>query len=393
MKKKEMKEGMLSVLVDSSSKKAQLQSNGTAVIVGASLSGLMTGIALAQAGLKVTILERVSAECRSGSVLQVDSGERDLLPTVVFLRRLASGGMRSAEAWSSIESRLRIEAEKNPFINLRFDTRIQTVDQDNESAWVITDKGETFKGDVLVGADGHRSTVRRHVAPNKPDAAFAGYMIWVAIVEEQFIPAQYRPGPDPGLAMPDGIGDFLLGTIIPGADGSSVIGKRRLGWAWYDNTQNDLLWRLGCVQDSVVQHTLNARDIPEHTLRQLAKKAAERWSQPWLAAINQSITTRNLIGTPVAEYLPDVLVKERIALVGDAAHLPTPLTASGFNASLIDAATLADCLANGIEGDAVANAFLQYQARRLKDARHIVQAGQNFSRSFGRLSHKQSITA
>jgi ribulose 1,5-bisphosphate synthetase/thiazole synthase len=32
--------------------------NGSAVVVGASLSGLMTGIALSQAGLRVTIIEK-----------------------------------------------------------------------------------------------------------------------------------------------------------------------------------------------------------------------------------------------------------------------------------------------------------------------------------------------
>ncbi len=211
---------------------------GTALIVGASFSGLMTGIALARAGLKVTILERVSAERRSGAVLQVDSGEMDLSTTAKFLRKLASGGMRSAEAWSSIEARLRKEVDANPRINLRFDTRIQTVDQDNEAAWVITDKGETIRGDILIGADGHRSTVRRHVAPHKSNATFAGYLIWVAIVEEQCIPEEYRPGPNPGLAMPNGKGNFSLGSVIAGEDGSSTVGQRRLGWAWYDNTQN-----------------------------------------------------------------------------------------------------------------------------------------------------------
>ena len=64
-----MKEGIVSELVNGSFRKAEQQSNCTAVIVGASLSGLMTGIALAQAGLNVTILERVSAERRSGAVL------------------------------------------------------------------------------------------------------------------------------------------------------------------------------------------------------------------------------------------------------------------------------------------------------------------------------------
>lgn len=357
---------------------------GTVIIIGASLSGLMSGIALARTGFNVTILERVSVERRSGAVLQVDSGERDVLPMAVFLRKLASGGMKSAEAWSSIEARLRKEVEANPHIKLRFDTRIQTVGQNDETAWVITDKGETFRGDILIGADGHRSTVRRHIAPQKPNATFAGYSIWLAIVEEQNIPEQYRPGPNPGLAMPNGIGDFLLGSVIAGADGSSTIGQRRLGWAWYDNTQNDLLRHLGCVKGNVVQHSLGASDIPEGTLKELAEKANQRWAQPWLAAIQHSIQARNLIATPIAEYVPDVLVKGRIVIVGDAAHLPTPLTASGFNASLIDAATLAGCVAKGIYGTQATNALLEYQSRRLNEARQIVEAGQSFSRSFGR---------
>jgi 2-polyprenyl-6-methoxyphenol hydroxylase-like FAD-dependent oxidoreductase len=58
----------------------------------------------------------------------------------------------------------------------------------------------------------------------------------------------------------------------------------------------------------------------------------------------------------------------------------------------MDAATLADCFANGIEGDAAANALLEYQSRRLKEARRIVQARQTFSRSFGRSFIKEAVT-
>ncbi|MCA1040691.1 FAD-dependent monooxygenase [Bacillus infantis] len=357
----------------------------SAVIVGASLSGLMTGIALSQAGMNVTVLERVGAKPRSGAVLQVDSGEIDQTETAKLLRKLASGGIRSAEAWSSIQFRLRREAEADPKIDLRYDTRVQTVNQDNDSAWVVTEKGETFRGDILIGADGHKSTVRRIVAPHKPNAAFAGYMIWISIVDEKDIPGKSRPSLNaPKFSMPDGIGDFLLGTIIAGSDGSTALGERRLGWAWYDNTQNDLLRGLGCVEGSIVRHSLNAADVPEHTLIELADKASVRWDQPWLDAILHSIQSRNFIGTPIAEYVPDILVKGRIAIVGDAAHLPTPLTASGFNASLQDAATLAECVGKGIEGAAAANALLKYESLRLKHARQIVQSGISFSKSFGR---------
>ncbi|MEH7438258.1 NAD(P)/FAD-dependent oxidoreductase [Neobacillus drentensis] len=344
----------------------------------------MAGIALARAGLNVTILERAGAKPRSGAVLQVDSGDVDRTITAKFLRKLASGGIKSVEAWSSVQSRLRAEAEADPRIDLLYDTRVQTVNQDDDSAWIVTDKGETFRGDILIGADGHRSTVRRNVAPHKPDATFAGYLIWVAIVDENDIPEEHRPSRNaPMTTMPEGIGDFLLGSIVAGTDGSRALGHRRLGWAWYDNTRNDMLRRLGCVEGNVVRHSLNAPDIPEQTLIELAEQASVRWTQPWLDATLHSIQTRNLTGIPIAEYVPDKLVKGRIAIVGDAAHLPTPLTASGFNASLQDAATLADCVAKGIQGTAAGEALLEYESRRLKNVRQIVQSGQSFSRSFG----------
>jgi heterodisulfide reductase subunit A-like polyferredoxin len=73
-RKNVMRKGSRNVLINASITK---EANGSAIIVGASLSGLMTGIALSRAGVQVTILERAGAKPRSGAVLQVDSGEID----------------------------------------------------------------------------------------------------------------------------------------------------------------------------------------------------------------------------------------------------------------------------------------------------------------------------
>jgi 2-polyprenyl-6-methoxyphenol hydroxylase-like FAD-dependent oxidoreductase len=358
---------------------------GTAIVVGASLAGLMASLALARAGLRVTLVERGSARPRSGAVLQVDSGDVDQTATARALRQLASGGLRSAEAWSSIEARLRAAVRATPRIEVRYDTPIQTVAQDQEAAWVVTATGELLRGDLVVGADGYRSTVRQHVAPHKPDATFAGYLIWVAVLDELDLPARYRPSLHaPAVSMPNGIGDFLLGTIIAGADGSRALGQRRLGWAWYDNTRNDLLRRQGCVVGNVVQHSLTGPNIPEQTLTELHAQAAARWPQPWRAATQHCIQTRTLTGLPIAEYVPDRLVNGRLALVGDAGHVLTPITASGFNASLQDAATLAECVAAGAGATATTDALRAYEARRLPLVQRLVQGGQSFSQSFGR---------
>lgn len=356
-----------------------------AIIVGASLSGLMSGIALAHAGWKVIILERAGSKPRSGACLQVDSGEFDRSNTAKVLRNIASSGLRSVEAWSSVQSRLRAEIEKNPRIELRYDTRVETVGQDSTAAWAITDKKEMIRGEFLIGADGHRSRVRSIVAPKRANAIFAGYMIWVAIIEEKDIRQTHRPAFNaPSVQMPNGMGDFLLGSIIAGTDGSHALGDRRLGWAWYDNTRNELLRQTGCVKGHIVQHSLNAPNVPESTFAQLSRQAVDRWPQPWLATTLHSLKTRNITGIPIAEYVPDQLVNGRIAIVGDAAHVLTPLTASGFNNSLQDAATIADCLEKAVEGTGIEEAFLEYERLRLNHVRHAVQSGQAFSRSFGR---------
>jgi 2-polyprenyl-6-methoxyphenol hydroxylase-like FAD-dependent oxidoreductase len=360
------------------------QTTGTAIVVGASLAGLMASLSLARAGLHVTLLERGSANPPSGALLQVDGGDEDRTGTAKALRQLASGGLRAVEAWSAVHGRLSAEVRATPTIEVRYNTRIEAIDQDPDAAWVVTETGEMVRGDIVIGADGYRSTVRRHVAPHRPDATFTGYLIWVGLIDEQDIPAKYRPGRNPSLAMPQGLGDFLLGSVIAGRDGSHEMGHRRLGWAWYDNTRNDLLRRLGCVAGDVVQHSLTGPNIPEQTLQELSKQAAARWPQPWLAATQHSIQTRNLIGLPIAEYVPNQLVNGRLALVGDAGHVLTPLTATGFNASLQDAAALAECVAQGIQGPTAAAALLDYEARRLSVVRRLVQGGQSFSRSFGR---------
>jgi len=53
------------------------------------------------------------------------------------------------------------------------------------------------------------------------------------------------------------------------------------------------------------------------------------------------VTHGQVFGTPVAEYLLPRLVRERVALAGEAAHVASPMTGAEFQNALLDVASLA----------------------------------------------------
>lgn len=96
-----------------------------------------------------------------------------------------------------------------------------------------------------------------------------------------------------------------------------------------------------------------------------------------------AIKERSLIGAPVNEYLPTVLTKGRIAIIGDAAHTMSPMTGAGFNDSLDDTVAIMDSIKHNPHS--IKDALDEYQTRRLDVVRQDVLGGQGFNRSFGRL--------
>ena len=354
---------------------------GTAIIIGSSLSGLMTGISLAREGIHVTMIEKSKEGERTGAGLQVDGSAFEQSTTARLLRKLASGGKSSIQLWTNIEARLRKEAKADSLIELEYGLRVEEIGQSEETVWVKTEDGKVLHADILIGADGHYSMVRGHIAPHKPDAEFAGYIVWISSIDEEDLPIEQRPDRNlPQVSMLGSYDGFMFGSIMEQEEKNS----RRIGCTWYDNTHNDVLRELGCVKDGIVHHSLIGEDIPEDTLQQLMSNASDRWPAPWSFAILHAIETRNIIGIPIKEYIPDYLVKDRIALIGDAAHVPAPITASGFNASLDDAVELGKCAAKGVTGKAGIKALKKYESGRLKKVRRIVESGNSFSQSFGR---------
>ncbi|MCM8608639.1 MULTISPECIES: FAD-dependent monooxygenase [Lactiplantibacillus] len=354
----------------------------TAIVVGGSLAGMMMALALAKSGVKVTVLERHSTNERRGAVLSVHSGAINQSALAHELRAIAAGDGRGIESWRMIHQRLQSEAHNTPNIDVHFNESVQDVGENRTYAYAQTNQAK-YQADILVGADGGSSLVRKYVNPQQPNAIFAGYQLWVAIVEEELVPKNLWPGKRySDFQEFDGADDdFLFAMIVPGMDGSREVGHRQIGLAWYDNGSNDVLYQSGAVQNNHVLHTLNTRSIPQEIRMQLIGRAQKYFPPLFAKAIQVAIEREYLVATPISEYVASKMSRGRVTIVGDAAHALTPMTGKGFNSSLDDAATLGGLISKYDD----ANQLLQkFEDLRMPIDTEIVRSGQSFSQSYGR---------
>jgi 2-polyprenyl-6-methoxyphenol hydroxylase-like FAD-dependent oxidoreductase len=359
-----------------------------AIVVGGSLSGLCAALALAADGAEVVLFERDRELGASGAGLGV---ERSLLGQVTGASPFGAADTaalpvitsnRDSTAWMLIYQWLRDLIDRRQRITLHHDIEVTHVRAEASGATVFTTAGPSV-ADLVVGADGYRSIVRRNVAPDQPDAAFAGYMLWRGMVEEADLPAETpRPNRAPQVGVEWKGAYRLVAYYVPGADGSIEPGHRRISWAWYDPFQDELLRKTGAVDGGTVRHSIVPSAIPADLTETLQDRARELWPDPWRSAVQAGLRAGRCFGTPIAEYVPTRLVAGHAALVGDAAHVSSPMTGSGLHYALLDVLSLRQALAGIAHGGKVAPALAQFEHARLADDRQLALYGQRWSRDY-----------
>jgi 2-polyprenyl-6-methoxyphenol hydroxylase-like FAD-dependent oxidoreductase len=358
-----------------------------AIVVGGSLSGLCAALALAADGAEVVLFERDAKLGAGGAGLGID---RSLLGQVTNASPYGTTDIaalsvvtsnRESTAWALIYQWLLDLIDRRHSITLQHGIEVTQVQAVAGGATVFTAAG-CFTADLVVGADGYRSVVRRSVAPDHPDAGFAGYMLWRGLVEENNLPsAAPRPSRVPRVGVEWKGAYRLVAYYVPGPDGSIEPGHRRISWAWYDPYQTELLRQTRAVEDGTVRHSILPSAISADLNENLRARAQELWSEPWRSAVQVGLNTGRCFGTPIAEYVPTRLVAGSAALVGDAAHVSSPMTGSGFHYALLDVLSLRRSLtevANGV----VAPALVRFERARLADDRQLALYGQQWSRDY-----------
>jgi 2-polyprenyl-6-methoxyphenol hydroxylase-like FAD-dependent oxidoreductase len=230
--------------------------------------------------------------------------------------------------------------------------------------------GTRVAGDLLVGADGVHSTVRSIILPGV-EPRYAGYVAWRGILEESDLPpAMHRQVFEHfSFGLPEG--ELIIALPMPGRDADTRPGHRRYHWVWFRPLDLERGVRDLCTDASGKCHGVSIPPplIRPEVLEEVKAHAAAVLAPQLAFAVAH---TRRLLLQPIFDLDSPRIVVGRAVLLGDAAFAARPHVGAGVTKAALDAAGLADALADG-DIDA---GLARYDRERCAAGRTLVARGQ-----------------
>lgn len=232
--------------------------------------------------------------------------------------------------------------------------------------------GRTADGDLLVGADGIRSNVRRLLLGEVPPL-YAGYVAWRGLVAERAMPEPARTQlfAHFGFCLPPG--EQILGYPIIGDNDELRVGHRRYNFVWY-RPADETTALPGLLTDAT-GHTHTA-SIPPPLIRPAVMDAMRNAAAELLApAFAQVVAATPLpFLQPIYDFESPRLAFPRAVLLGDAAFVARPHLGAGVTKAAEDAACLATAMAAEPGMD---EALARYEAERRTAGQNVVRRGRH----------------
>ncbi|KAF4966825.1 hypothetical protein FSARC_5540 [Fusarium sarcochroum] len=237
--------------------------------------------------------------------------------------------------------------------------RVESVRELNDGVEVKTSKGEVFKGDIVVGADGIYSTVRKEMwrIGNKVSPGYFSADEWSKV------PCYYK---------------CIFGISHPMKElskGGQYVYNHSFSYLVITGPGGRIYWFLFVK----LPMPLFGNNIPRYTKDDEERLAQEHASDQITPEVRfgqlyEARTSSTL--TPLHEHVFDKWYFNRIITIGDAAHKLEPLTGHGGNSAIETAATLVNHLVSDgcttWSKSEISSAFKAVQDERFERAKWLV---------------------
>lgn len=367
------------------------------LIIGGGIAGPAIALFLKKAGFQPVVFEAYERVSDIGGGLQIAPNGMRVLSQLGLAESLRASGVESNEfcfedeagkvlacfpngpsssyglpaifiSRSVLHAAVLQELERQD-IPIHYAKRLQGVSSGGSCVTAEFSDGSLAEGSILVGADGIHSQTRRAVFPDTPAPFYTGLMVVGGFARDPALqPATSRL--QSRAHMIYGVNGFFgYGYYDPG-DPTAVM--------WWSHQQR---------MPEPSREELHAVD--SESLREQLIERHRSWADPVPTILRSA---QRILWGPIHD-LPDLRTwsKERIVLIGDAAHAISPHAGQGVSLALEDAI----CLAKHLRKASYADAFAAYQrdrqirvgklvaeARKRGDAKHTRTSGEARIRNF-----------
>ncbi len=366
-----------------------------AIVIGGSMSGLFAAALLRRAGWDVDVFERSGVELVGRGagitthpelleVLELSgAGTRDLGVEVEKRIAIDATGRVIGErplrqiltSWDRLQRMLRgLVPDEHYHLGHAF----EGVDQDGAGVTVRFADGHSERADLLVGADGFRSSVRGHLAPDV-QPIYAGYLVWRGAPSEASLSPETRTAIFPYFTFFLPPRQQVIGYPIAGLNDETRPGLRRYNFIWYRVVDEGQL-RDMCTDAEGRHHEFSIAPplIRDDVIAAMRRDAEEVMAPPFLDVLRR---IERPFFTPIYDLASPRMVFGRVALIGDAASVGRPHMGFGVAKAAEDARALADALvAHAADIDA---GLAQFEAVRQPIGERVMLHGRKLGTHLG----------